>query len=54
MDKRFNTVSIPQQLQMRKQAIDDSLAHPEWDLRSMIAPNSSTNIMDFRFRQHIP
>jgi DNA-binding XRE family transcriptional regulator len=36
MDKRFKTVSIPQQLLMRKQAIDDILAHPEWDLRQTV------------------
>lgn len=32
MDKRYKTVSIPQQLQLRKQAVDNVLAHPEWSL----------------------
>ena len=32
MDKRFNTLSIPDQLALRKQAVDDVLAHPEWSL----------------------
>ena len=36
MDKRFNAVSLHEQLQMRKQAIDDILAHPEWDLRQTV------------------
>lgn len=32
MDKRYNTVSMAEQLQLRKQAIDDVLTHPEWSL----------------------
>ena len=32
MDKRYNTLSIPEQLQLRKQAVDDVLGHPEWSL----------------------
>ena len=32
MDKRFNTLSISEQLDLRKQAIEDVLAHPEWSL----------------------
>ena len=32
MDKRYKTVSIPQQLQLRKQAVANVLAHPEWSL----------------------
>jgi DNA-binding XRE family transcriptional regulator len=32
MDKRFNPLSITQQLDLRKQAIEDVLAHPEWSL----------------------
>ena len=32
MDKRYNTLSMPEQLQLRKQAVDDVLAHPEWTL----------------------
>lgn len=36
MDKRFNTLSIPQQLELRKKAVDDVLAHPEWSLAQSI------------------
>ncbi len=32
MDKRFNTLTLAQQLDLRQQAIDDVLAHPEWSL----------------------
>lgn len=36
MDKRYNTLSLPEQLMLRKQAIDDVLAHPEWTLRQSV------------------
>ncbi|PXW94788.1 hypothetical protein C7444_112104 [Sphaerotilus hippei] len=36
MDKRFNTLSIPEQLELRRQAIDDVLAHPEWPLAQAV------------------
>lgn len=36
MDKRFTTLSLPQQLQLRRQAVDDVLAHPEWSLAEAI------------------
>lgn len=36
MDKRFNALSIPQQLELRKKAVDDVLAHPEWSLAQSI------------------
>jgi DNA-binding XRE family transcriptional regulator len=32
MDKRYNTLTLPEQLQLRKQAVGDVLAHPEWSL----------------------
>ena len=32
MDKRYNTLTMAEQLQLRKQAVDDVLAHPEWPL----------------------
>lgn len=32
MDKRFNTLGLAEQLALRKQAVDDVLAHPEWSL----------------------
>lgn len=32
MDKRFNTLSMVEQLELRRQAVDDVLAHPEWSL----------------------
>lgn len=36
MDKRFNTLSVPEQLLLRKQAVDDVLAHPEWSLAQAV------------------
>lgn len=33
MDKRYNAMSLPEQLALRRQAIEDVLAHPEWPLR---------------------
>lgn len=36
MDKRYNSLSLPEQLQLRKQAVDDVLAHPEWPLAEAI------------------
>jgi DNA-binding XRE family transcriptional regulator len=32
MDKRFNPIPIAEQLELRRQAVDDVLAHPEWSL----------------------
>ncbi|MEO8298866.1 MAG: transcriptional regulator [Burkholderiales bacterium] len=36
MDKRYNTLSIPEQLALRKQAVEDVLAHPEWSLAQSV------------------
>ena len=36
MDKRYNTQSIPEQLELRKKAVDDVLAHPEWSLAQAV------------------
>ena len=36
MDKRNNALSIPQQLELRKVAVDDVLAHPEWSLAQAV------------------
>ena len=36
MDKRFNTLSIPEQLELRRKAIDDVLSHPEWSLAEAV------------------
>jgi len=36
MDKRFNPLSITQQLDLRRQAVDDVLAHPEWSLAQAV------------------
>jgi DNA-binding XRE family transcriptional regulator len=32
MDKRYNTIPVSEQLALRRQAIEDVLAHPEWTL----------------------
>ena len=36
MDKRFNTLSLPEQLELRRKAVEDVLAHPEWPLSQAI------------------
>ena len=36
MDKRCNTLSVPEQLLLRKRAVDDVLAHPEWPLAQAV------------------
>lgn len=36
MDKRYNTLSLQEQLMLRKQAIDDVLSHPEWTLQQSV------------------
>ncbi len=36
MDKRFNTLTIAEQLELRRQAVDDVLAHPEWSLAQAV------------------
>lgn len=36
MDKRFKTLSLPEQLALRRQAVEDVLAHPEWPLAQSV------------------
>ncbi|MEX1165919.1 MAG: transcriptional regulator [Hydrogenophaga sp.] len=36
MDKRFNTLSMSEQLGLRKKAVEDVLAHPEWSLAQSV------------------
>ncbi len=36
MDKRFNTLTIAEQLELRRQAVEDVLAHPEWSLAQAV------------------
>lgn len=36
MDKRYATLSVPEQVELRRQAIEDVLAHPEWSLAQSI------------------
>ena len=36
MDKRYKPIPLPQQLLLRKQAVDAILAHPEWPLLDAI------------------
>lgn len=36
MDKRFNALSIPEQLERRRQAVEDVLAHPQWSLAQAV------------------
>jgi DNA-binding XRE family transcriptional regulator len=36
MDKRYNTIPMAEQLELRRQAIEDVLAHPEWSLPQAI------------------
>jgi DNA-binding XRE family transcriptional regulator len=36
MDKRYNAISVPEQIALRLQAIDEVLAHPEWTLQQSV------------------
>ena len=36
MDKRFTTLSIPDQLALRKKAVEEVLAHPQWSLAQSV------------------
>jgi hypothetical protein len=36
MDKRYNTIAPADQLELRRQAVEDVLAHPEWGLPQAI------------------
>jgi DNA-binding XRE family transcriptional regulator len=36
MDKRYNILTLQQQLELRRQAVDDVLGHPEWTLGEAI------------------
>ena len=37
MDKRYQTLSVPEQLSLRMRAIDDVLSHPEWPLPQAVS-----------------
>ena len=36
MDKRYNPLSLQEQMVLRRKAVEDVLAHPEWDLRRAV------------------
>ena len=36
MDKRYKTLTLPQQLELRKKAINDVLANPQWSLAQAV------------------
>jgi DNA-binding XRE family transcriptional regulator len=36
MDKRYNALPLPQQLALRRQAIEEVLANPQWPLRDAL------------------
>lgn len=36
MDKRFNTLTLAEQLELRRRAVEDVLAHPEWTLAQCV------------------
>lgn len=36
MDKRYTPLPLPEQLALRRQAIEDVLAHPEWTLAQAV------------------
>ena len=36
MDKRFNPIPLVKQLELRRQAVEDVLAHPEWSLAQAV------------------
>ncbi len=42
MDKRFTPLPLPEQLELRRQAIDDVVGHPEWPLAQCVRHLKST------------
>lgn len=36
MDKRYTALTLPQQMDLRRQAVDDVLSHPDWSLPQAI------------------
>jgi DNA-binding transcriptional regulator YiaG len=36
MDKRYNAMSLEEQLSLRRRAVEDVLAHPEWTLAQSV------------------
>lgn len=36
MDKRYDTLTLTQQLELRKKAVDDVLANPQWSLAEAV------------------
>lgn len=36
MDKRYNAISVSEQLALRRCAVEEVLAHPQWSLRQSI------------------
>lgn len=36
MDKRYETLTLPQQLELRQKAINDVLANPQWSLAQSV------------------
>lgn len=36
MDRRYNTLHLSEQLALRKKAVEDVLAHPEWSLAQSV------------------
>lgn len=36
MDKRYEALTVAQQLELRRQAIEDVLAHPQWSLAQAV------------------
>lgn len=36
MDKRYETLTLPQQLELRKKAVNDVLANPQWSLAQSV------------------
>ncbi len=36
MDKRYTTLTLPEQLELRRKAVEDVLSHPEWSLAESV------------------
>jgi transcriptional regulator with XRE-family HTH domain len=36
MDKRYETLTLPQQMELRKKAVSDVLANPQWSLSQAV------------------
>ena len=53
MDKRFKPLPLPEQLGLRRRAIDEVLAHPEWQLAQAVRHIRTTLRLTVREMAHL-